>query len=186
MAEAAAAEKLMTAEEFLLIPEDGLERELVKGRVIVLGGTSSLPAVVAAQFVIVVGSFVLQHRLGRVGGADWGFRLFEDPDTVRVPDAAFVRAERLPPSGMPRGFFPGPPDLALEVMSPSNTLADVLAKVSEYIAAGVRLVWVVDPEKRRATVFRPDELPLTVGADGVLDGEDVLPGFELRLADIWV
>ncbi len=153
-----------------------------------MGGTSARPAVIAMRIAIRVGGFIEQHGLGICGGADFGFLLASDPDTVRVPDFGFVRTERVPAGGIPAsGFWPGAPDLAVEVFSPSNRFTNVLEKVYEYLDAGTRLVWVIEPEARKAMVFRPGGAPpATVGEDGALDGEDVLPGFTLPLAQIWV
>ena len=133
-----------------------------------------------------LGSFVEAHALGLTGDADWGFKLTSDPDIVRAPDVAFVRVDRIPAEGVPPGFWPGAPDLAVEVVSPSDRIADVLEKVQDYLAFGTRLVWVVDPEARKAMIFRRDSPPEVVGPDGELNGEDLVPGFVLRLADVWV
>ena len=101
---------------------------------------------------------------------------------MRSPDAAFVRFERLPE--LTGAFIPIPPDLAVEVLSPTDRLADALSKASMYLQAGVPLVWIVDPRKRTATIFRQDEGPVTISEDGVLDGEEVLPGFTVPLATL--
>ena len=114
--------------------------------------------------------------------ADGGFILFGDRATVRSPDAAFVRVERLPE--VPATFVPLAPDLAVEVLSPSDRLPDALSKATMYLQAGVSLVWLIDPMKHTATIFRQDEVPITIGEDGVLDGEEVLPGFTLPLAKL--
>src|SRR5688500_4732589 len=119
--------KLMTAEDLLNLPDDGRQHELVRGQLITMSATSSRPAMIAAEIGGEIRNFVRQHNLGRVGGADWGFRLQSDPDTVRAPDYAFVRAERIPPEGMPPGFWPGAPDLALEVITPSDRFGAVMA-----------------------------------------------------------
>jgi Uma2 family endonuclease len=120
------------------------------------------------------------HLTGRAFPADSGFVIFADRDTVRAPDVAFVRLERLP--ALSRSFVAVPPDLAFEVLSPSDRLADALSKVSMYLQAGVPLVWLIYPEKRQATIFRQQEHLVTIGEDAVLDGADILPGFTLPLA----
>jgi Uma2 family endonuclease len=177
---------LMTADDLLNLPDDGQQHELVKGKLVTMSATSSRPAMVAAEIGGEIRNYVREHRLGRVGGADWGFRLQSDPDTVRAPDYAFVRAERIPPEGVPPGFWPGAPDLALEVISPSDRFGAVMEKVEEYLSAGARMVIVVDPEARITRVFRPDRPTRVLGPDGTLDGEDVLPGFTLPLSQVWV
>jgi Uma2 family endonuclease len=175
---------LMTADDLLNLPDDGQQHELVNGRLITMSATSSRPAMIAAEIGGEIRNFVRQHKLGRVGDADWGFRLRENPDTVRAPDYAFVRAERIPAEGVPPGFWPGAPDLAVEVISPSDRFTDVMDKVDEYLDAGTRMVIVVDPETRVTRVFRPEQPLRVLGPDGVLDGEDVLPGFRLELSGI--
>jgi Uma2 family endonuclease len=177
---------LMTADDLLQMPDDGRQHELVRGRLVTMSATSSRPAIVATRIGLEVGLFVRQHHLGEVAGADWGFRLQSDPDTVRAPDFAFVRAERIPPEGVPPGFWPGAPDLALEVISPSDRFGAVMEKVDEYLDAGTRMVVVVDPEKRITRVFRPDRPMRVLGPDDELDGDDVLPGFTLPLSQVWV
>lgn len=178
---------LMTADELLAMPDDDQHQyELVRGRLICMSPSSSKPAIVAGNIGGEVRSFVKEHRLGICGGADWGFKITSNPDTVRAPDFSFVRAERVPPGGIPPGFWPGAPDFAVEVLSPSNSFTEIMEKVEDYLRAGTRLVWVVDPEKRKVTVLRPGRAPMLVGEDGELDGADVLPGFTLPLREIWV
>jgi Uma2 family endonuclease len=140
---------------------------------------------VAAEIGAEIGLFASRHSLGFVG-TGWGFQLQSDPDTVRAPDWAFVRADRIPGEGVPPGFWPGPPDLAVEVISPLDRFTDVMDKVDEYIDVGTRMVVVVDPESRITRVFRPGQPTRVLGPDGVLDGEDVLPGFRLELSGVWV
>lgn len=148
--------------------------------------TSSRSSLVSGKTHTRISSYVERKRLGLCGDSDWGFLLATGPDIVRAPDVGVVIAARIPATGVPPGYWPGAPDLAVEVVSPSDRLADVLEKVEEYLAHGTRLVWVIDPEARKAIVFRPGQPPETVGSKGVLSGEGVLPGFVLRLSGIWV
>lgn len=178
--------RLLTADDLLTIPDTGVQHELQEGQLICMAPASSKPSLVAAEALTALNVFVRPRKLGRVGGADWGFRLKADPDTVRAPDVAFVRAERIPATGIPGGYRPGAPDPAIEAVSPCNRHAGVLQKVAEYLEAGARLVWVLFPEERMATVYRPSGPPQTVAEDGSLSGEDVVPGFTLTLAEIWV
>ncbi len=106
-----------------------------------------------------------------------GVKLASDPDTVREPDVAFVRQQRSPDSGVPDGYWPGAPDLAVEIRSPGDRRSEIAAKVDDYLARGVPLVWVVDPKTQTETVHRPRSAAVTLGIDEVLDGGDVLPGF---------
>lgn len=178
--------RLMTADEFFCMPDDGKLYELVDGKLEEVGAASPRSSAVAALIVTLINVFVLRHKLGVVGGADWGTKLFSNPDTVRAPDVCFVRRERLPGGRVPVRFQDGVPDLLVEVLSPSDRYRKVARKVREYLAAGARLVWIIDPEERSAVVYRADGSQTDYDADGILDGEDVLPGFTLNLAEIWL
>lgn len=141
---------------------------------------------VAAALVRHLHTFVLDSALGVVLSAETGFTISRDPDTVRAPDAAFVRTDQVPPPGARSGFVELAPDLVVEVVSPSDRASDVLAKALAWIDAGVRLVWVVDPASRSVTVHRPGGMAGIVRGDGAqLAGEDVLPGLLLVLADVF-
>jgi Uma2 family endonuclease len=177
---------LMTAEELLHLREDEYQFELDEGRLVRTRLSFSVPAMVAASFGRLVGTFVSDNGLGLCGGADWGFNLASEPDIVRAPDFAFVRSERIPPGGIPRGFWPGAPDLAIEVLSPDHRYVEIARKVQQYLDAGTRLIWIVEPEDRSVAIHRPGSAMIVFGEDGTIDGEDVLPGFTLRLPDIWV
>lgn len=182
---ASTSTKLITADEFFCIPDDGGRYELVEGRLEEVGASprSSAVAIAIASLLF---AFVRRHKLGVVGGADWGAKLFTDPDTVRVPDVCFVRFERLPGGRVPVRFQDGAPDLVVEVLSPSDRFRRTARKVREYLETGARLVWVIDPEERSAVVYRAGGSISEYDADGVLDGGDLLPGFTLDLAEIWV
>jgi Uma2 family endonuclease len=180
------AERLRTAADLMQLPDDGYRYELEAGRLIRMPPGGPLASIVAATFLTLVNEFVRLQRLGVVGGADFGIQLARDPDTVRAPDVGFYRADRLPAGGIPETYWDLAPDLAVEVLSPSDRRGKVLKKVGEYLDAGTQLVWVVDPRRRTAVVYRPEGEPTILGADGVLDGEDVLSGFTLALADVWV
>jgi Uma2 family endonuclease len=177
---------LMTADDLLNLPDDGWHYELVRGKLNRMTAASTRPSVVTMNVALDICGHVRRHRLGMCGSAEWGFLLFTNPDTVRAPDISFVAAAKIPTEGVPSGFWPGAPDLAVEVLSPSNRAGEILDKVADYLAAGTRLVWVIDPEARTATVFRLNGPTSRVGEDGVLDGEDVLPGFALKLVEVWV
>lgn len=177
--------RLMTADEFLRMPDDGNSYELVEGKQVRVCPASVLSSTVAMTIGGLLSVFVRRHGLGKVGGADWGAKLAVNPDTVRAPDVAFVRRERLREGRLTRGFFAGAPDLVVEVLSPSDRYRNVTRKVQEYLAAGASLVWIIDPEDRSAVVYRADGTVQTYGEDGVLDGSDLLPGFTLSLTEIW-
>lgn len=128
--------------------------------------------------------FVSQNRLGLVTAAETGFQIGHDPDTVRAPDAAFIRANRLPRMRT-RGYFNGPPDLAVEVVSPNDRAGEVLTKVQDWLSAGCPTVWVADPTSQTVSVYhRSGETKLLTVAEELVD-DDVLPGFRLSVAEIF-
>lgn len=128
---------------------------------------------------------VRQHRLGTMYNADTGFIIRRDPDTVRAPDAAFIHRPRERSEADQRGFVPGAPDLAVEVVSPSDTRREVHDKALDWLAAGAQLVWAIWTDTRQATVYRPGAEPITLNADQELDGGDLLPGFRCRISEIF-
>jgi Uma2 family endonuclease len=184
MAQATATQSaLMTAEELLLLPGD-LRCELVEGELVEM----SPPGGEHGDIGLAIGSMLRLHvRASGAGRAfgEAGFVLRRDPDTVRAPDAAFMRSERLPAQRAPVGYVEGAPDLAVEVVSPHDTAREIDTKVREYLAAGTRLVWVVYPEGRYARVFRADNTTAIVEHDESLSGEDVLPGLEIPLSEVF-
>ena len=137
------------------------------------------------EIAIRLGAIVFNHvharRLGKVCAAETGFVISRDPDTVRAPDVAFVKADRLP-ARTPRGFFEGPPDLAVEVVSPDDRAKQVAAKVGDWLAAGAEQVWVVDP-RALSVVVHSRHGPAAVDE---IDGGTLLPGLRLPVADIFV
>ena len=170
-----------TEADLLAQPEDGNKYELVDGEIRVSpGGTRH--SHVGAQIVGRLLAFVNQRRLGFVFGSDIGYRL--PGGNVRSPDASYVSAGRFPQDRLPDEFADLAPDLAIEVVSPGDRARHVLDKVGEYLEAGTRLVWVIDPRKGKATAHRSLSDVRTLGPDDLLDGEDVLPGFSCPLASI--
>ena len=133
----------------------------------------------------VIGNHVLDRNLGRVFAAETGFLLQRDPDTVRAPDTAFVAGERLETGEVPTGFLEMAPDLAVAVVSPGDSATAVQAKVDDWLAAGTRLVWVVDPETRSVTVHRPAGAAAAVPEAGTLDGAPVFSDFSVRVRDLF-
>ncbi|HEX8453929.1 MAG TPA: Uma2 family endonuclease [Longimicrobium sp.] len=177
----------ITADEFLALPDDGTRRELVEGEIRDMAPAGIEHSVVAANFATELNHYVRKNKLGVVGTADPTFRLASDPDTIRVPDLAFIRRERIEQAGgVGKGFWRGAPDLAVEVVSPNDRYTEVRKKVGEYLIAGTSMVVVVDPANRFVTVHRPGRIPLELGEDGVIDGEDVVPGWKLPVRDIFI
>jgi len=166
----------VTAEEFARILDDDHRYELVEGRLVRMTPPGSRHAVVATRIAMLLQQYADARRLGVVMTSG-GFRIRTSPDTVREPDVAFVSRDRIPASGVPDGFWQGPPDLAVEIVSPTDRRLAVAAKANEYLARGVRLVWVVEPSRGEVTVYQPGAPPTTLGAEDVLDAGDVIPGF---------
>jgi Uma2 family endonuclease len=128
---------------------------------------------------------VKANPLGVVFGAETGFRLASNPDTVRAPDLAFVRRERIPAGGIPREFWTGAPDLAVEVISPSDRYTEVEEKVQDWLSAGTHMVVVVNPRTRAVTVYRaPTEVTRLTESD-LFSGGDLLPGFTCRVSEFF-
>jgi Uma2 family endonuclease len=174
---------LLTADELLHLNLPNKRTELVRGRLIVREPAGFRHGVVANRLSLAISSHVQINQSGLVLAAETGFKLASDPDTVRAPDVAFVSRERLP-DPLPTGFAAMAPDLVVEVLSPDDRPGEVLAKVADWLRSGCRLVWVVDPGRRIARVYRADGSEALLAHDGVLQGEDVLPGFAQPLAAI--
>jgi Uma2 family endonuclease len=175
---------LMTAEQLERVITPGKSTELVRGRLILHEPPGTWHGKLSARLLLRVGAFVEAHALGEVFGQDTGFRIASNPDTVRAPDLAFVGRDRLSHIAA-RGYAAVAPDLVAEILSPDDRPGDVTAKTAEWLAAGARLAWVLDPDRRAARVHRPDGSMSLVDAEGALDGEAVLPGFRLLLTDLY-
>jgi len=174
---------LMTAEELLHANIPDKRTELVRGVLVVREPPGGRHGSVTMNLALRLGNHVVSEGAGQVFAAETGFTLARGPDTVRAPDIAFVQRERLP-EPIPVGFPEFAPDLVVEVLSPGDRPGDVLAKVGDWLEAGARLVWVIDPERQIARVYRHDGSETILSADGALDGEDVLPGFSCLLTSI--
>jgi len=178
-------EKLMTADDLLDLPDDGMRHELVRGELRTMAPPMYPHGKSTDKFGRSLENYVEDHRLGEVKRSEIGYRLTTDPDTVRAPDVAFVSREHLAALGDIVGYFPGAPDLVVEVISPNDRYTEVDEKVAEWLEHGARLVFVVNPRRRVVVVHRPGERPQTLGVDDVLDGEDVVPGWTLAVRDLF-
>ena len=172
-----------TAEDLLRFREPGKTAELVRGVLIVREPPGTGHGARAARLARRVGNFVEHHDLGEVFAQDTGFQIERDPDTVRAPDVAFVARDRL--AQIPEeGYAELAPDLLAEILSPSDRPGAVLEKIGQWLGGGVRLVWVLDPRRHDARVYRADGSVSTLGPEDDLNGEDVLPGFRCPLRDV--
>lgn len=176
---------LLTADDLLAMPEDGNRYELLRGELVSTPMSSYESSDIAMGIGSALRAFAHTRGLGRVAGADGAFILARDPYTVRIPDASFVQIDRLPPANQRRRFLELAPDLAVEVVSPSDSANDVQEKVLEYLDFGVQLIWVVHPVQRTVTVYTPDRHARVLSETDTLDGGDVLPGFTLPVAGIF-
>ena len=173
----------MTAEDLLHVKIPNKRTELVRGVLVVHEPAGYTHGRVAMNVAIKLGVHVERTGLGQLFAAETGFTLARGPDTVRAPDVAYVRRERLL-DPEPRGFPDLAPDLVVEVLSPDDRPGAVLAKIADWLSAGTRLVWVIDPARRVARVYRADGGETLVTADQALDGEDVVSGFSCPLETI--
>ncbi len=182
--------RLITADELLVMPpydENGKQCrfELIRGELKVMSLAKPLHGVVCARLTMKLGGFVEEHDLGETFGAETGFLVERDPDSVLGADAAFISHGRLSTAENFEKYFPFAPDLAVEVLSPGNTRREMEEKIAMYFAAGSRAVWVFDPKKRTAAVYTsPSEVRVFSEGDA-FDGGAVLPGFTLDLAKLF-
>lgn len=184
---------LMTAEELLMAnPMPDARTELLRGQLVVREPPGYRHGDVAARILLAIGAHLADERRhlgwsklrGRLLAAETGFTLQRNPDTVRAPDVAYVRAERLPTEELP-GYAEFAPDLVVEVRSPSDRAGRVLAKVADWLDAGTLLVWTVDPARHSAHVYRADGSESMLDANASLSGEDVIPGLVIQLSDLF-
>ena len=175
----------MTADDLWRMPDDGQRHELVRGELTVMTPAGGGHGKIAMKLGRLLGTHVEARQLGEVVAAETGFLIARNPDTVRAPDAAFISKEHVPPDGLPEGFIPFAPDIAVEVLSPSDSQLDVEEKIEEWLKAGAALVWVVNPRGRTVTVHRSARDPRVLRGNDVLDGEDVCPGFSVKVAELF-
>ena len=177
---------LVTADELLLMKEDGFRYELVRGELRKMSPAGHRHGRIALNLTGPLFQHVRTHDLGAVYAAETGFKLAADPDVVRAPDAAFVRRERVEAVGRTEGFWPGAPDLAAEVLSPGDPSAGVEEKIADWLDAGTRLVVVVDPGNQTVALYRSRDDLRVLAIDDVLDGGEVVPGWTLPVRDIFL
>lgn len=170
---------LMSADELLRLPDDGYRYELVRGELRKMSPAGTRHSVIGAEILASLSAYVKANRLGKVTGADGGFLVARNPDTVLAPDVGFIRGER---AVITDRFFDGPPDLAIEVISPSDTYTEVEEKTQEWLGAGTRAVVVVNPRRNTVKVHRP------AGSEDLTDVlavDDVVPGWRMPFSEIF-
>lgn len=179
-----ATTRVYTIEDVERSPPEG-EWELIDGELVPMTPSGLEASSLGLRIGRIVGNFVDAHDLGMMTGADGGYVLFPDRQTLRAPDVGFIRKDRIPPPEERPRFPRLAPDLAIEVLSPSDRMVEVLSKVTMYLQAGVRMVWLVDPRQRTMTIFRPDEPLILLAECDTLDGGNVLPGFSVPITEIF-
>lgn len=175
---------ITTAEQLLAAGDIG-RCEIVRGELKMMTLAGSEHGEIALKLGILIGSHVRLNDLGRTFAAETGFIIRRNPDTVRAPDVSFVKASRIP-AGRLAGYFPGAPDLVVEVLSPSDAMGDVLAKINDWLDAGSVQVWVVDPQTRTLSVYEHDRRTARIFREGdVYDAAPLLPGLTVGVNQIF-
>jgi Uma2 family endonuclease len=177
---------LITAEELLQMPKDGYRYELVKGELRQMVPAGGEHGVTAMNLSTPLDYYVKERGLGVVCAAETGFIIALSPDTVRAPDVAFVSKARIPESGIPKGYWPFAPDLAVEVISPNDTYSEVEEKVLEWLDAGTRMVIVINPRNRTVTIYNSLTDVVVLKEYDQITGGDVIPGFTYSVAKLFV
>ena len=179
----------LTADEFQSIAAvhyQDMKTELYDGMIVVHEPEAFQSADVGATILILLGSYVRNHRLGRVLGEGGSYIMKRGPDTVYVPDVSFIANERVPYASARRKFVDGAPDLAVEVMSPSDRFSVIRRKADFYIATGTQIVWIVRPDERDIIVRHAgSDVVAILTEDDILDGEHIVPGFSCRVAEVF-
>lgn len=177
--------KVWTDEEFMALPKNGLRYEIVNGELVDMGNSGALHGYICSLVLAALASYSLAKKLGVVLDSSTAFKMKNG--NRRSPDISFYAKERLQGlTELPSGFLDGAPDLAVEVLSPGNTVEEMDDKIAEYFDNGTRLIWVISPTQHYILVYRcaqePDRLLKSVDS---LDGEDVIPGFTLPVANLF-
>ena len=178
--------RTMTAEELLQMPDDGFRYELVRGELRQMVPAGHQHGRIVVNITTPLDQHVRANGLGAVYAAETGFKIAADPDLVRAPDAAFICRERLEEVEEVEGYWPGAPDLTVEVVSPGDIYADVEEKVFDWLEAGTRMVVVVNSRKHIATVYRSLSDIVVLTENDALDGGEVVPGWILPVRDLFV
>jgi Uma2 family endonuclease len=175
-----------TADQLLALPTGmGKRYELVAGELRVMSPSGWQHGMIVDNLQFLLGSYIRRQKLGRGFGAETGFMLRRTPDTVRAPDFAFIANEQLPESDPQQAFWPGAPDLAVEVLSPGDTIREVDEKIEEWLAAGCKAVWVVDPRLQTVTVYQSATNVQLWTAGESLAGDPVVPGFSCAVDELF-
>jgi Uma2 family endonuclease len=177
----ASTETLLSAEEYRLLPDNGAPTELVRGKLVPMNMPAPRHGEICGNVVFLLRLFLEDKDLGRVVSNDSGVVTEHDPDTVRGPDVAYYSFARVPRGPLPEGYLSVAPEIVFEVRSPGDRWRDILAKVSEYLAASVLRVCVLDPQRQTVTVYSPEEPEVTLTRDQSLTLPEFLPDFSVAV-----
>ncbi len=180
-----APREFMTADELLRMPRGSMRYELIHGKLVTMTPAGAKHCGITSLLSAYLVTFVSQRRIGRVFTGDPGFILARNPDTVRAPDIAFLTNEQLGRLGIPDSFFVGAPDLAVEVVSPSQSMKEAASKAMEWLKHGTQIVWIVDPPSESVTAYEQDGAVRSFNKDDDLVAPKLLPGFSCRVGDIF-
>src|SRR5215216_1499956 len=172
---------LMTAEELMQLPPDGFRYELINGELEKMPPPGHPHGRIALRLSVYLGQFILNNGLGEAFATDTGFKLTSNPDTVLAPDFAFVTNERFRKESETEGYWPGPPDLAAEVLSPNDRPGKVSKKIAQWFSFGTKQVWIVDPKRSTVTIYRSPVDTTTFAGSDYLESSDLFPGFRISL-----
>jgi Uma2 family endonuclease len=177
--------KLMTAEELLEMPRGRFRYELIEGELKQIAPAGHDHGRIIMELAVPLGQYVKSAKLGKVYAAETGFKIKSNPDTVIAPDIAFIRQERVEAAGRAKGYWEGSPDLAVEVISPNDTVSEVEERVQAWLEAGTRQVWIISPRLRTVTIYRSLSDISALTEKDTLDGGEVMPGFRIPVIDIF-
>ncbi len=177
--------RILTASDLFQMPNNAYRLELIEGELRPMTPAGSVHGFLTVEISARLREHSHQHKLGGVVGAETGFQIGRNPDTVLAPDVAFIRKERLSVTGIPNAFYPEAPALVVEVVSPSDTAEEVDDKMRRWFAAGVELAWVVYPTGRSVTVYRGLTDIRVLTETDTLEGDGVISGFSCRVGDLF-
>lgn len=175
---------LVTADVLLEMSHDGVLRELIRGEVTEMAPAGERHGWTTGKLHALLGGFILLKKLGRFYSAETGFLIERNPDTVRAPDFAFVRTERVQDLA-PGNFIPFAPDLVVEILSEHDRPGEVQEKIAQWLRSGASLVWLIDPDLQEVSVHRLGKKPRILKDADALTGEKVVPGFSIPVAELW-
>jgi Uma2 family endonuclease len=181
----ATTEKLLTAEEFEALPDDGKRYELIDGELREMAPLTMWHGEVEVNLATLLGRHVCACGLGRMAIGGVAYILHRNPDRVRAADIAFLRQDRVPPLEARRHIMEVIPDLVVEILSKSDTIEEVSDKIDDWLNAGVQMLWIVDPFRRTVTIYQPELDPVLLGERATLQADPIVPGFRCPVAEIF-